>query len=182
MSQVTFMCPALALRKITNSAVKLSPTKAPTLKNRPMPCDNGRHNACQEATMPRHRELQITLKPVQLTLCVALGLWLGAVAIALSLWLAVHLWPEQMQPVAQAVAPALAPARPAAPPTQPADAQSEMFERYKAILHKQELQQAAEAAQGTPRNLNSPKCQFWLSQNRTAPTDKSQANVLEFCY
>ncbi|MNN22448.1 hypothetical protein D3C81_1358060 [compost metagenome] len=130
--------------------------------------------------MPRHRELQITLKPVQLTLCVALGLWLGAVAIALSLWLAVHLWPEQVQPVARAVAPALA--RPAAPPAQPADAQSEMFERYKAILHKQELQQAAEAAQGNPRNLNSPKCQFWLSQNRTAPTDKSQANVLEFCY
>jgi hypothetical protein len=130
--------------------------------------------------MPRHRELQITLKPVQLTLCVALGLWLGAVAIALSLWLAVHLWPEQVQPVAQAVAPALA--RPAAPPAQPADAQNEMFERYKAILHKQELQQAAEAAQGNPRNLNSPKCQFWLSQNRTAPTDKSQANVLEFCY
>lgn len=57
-----------------------------------------------------------------------------------------------------------------------------MFERYKDILHKQELQQAADAAQGNPRNLNSPKCQFWLQQNRTAPTDKSQANVLEFCY
>lgn len=57
-----------------------------------------------------------------------------------------------------------------------------MFERYKDILHKQEAQQAAEAAQGNPRNLNSPKCQFWLAQNRTAPTDKSQANVLEFCY
>ena len=44
------------------------------------------------------------------------------------------------------------------------------------------LQQAADAAQGNPRNLNSPKCQFWLQQNRTAPTEKSQANVLEFCY
>jgi hypothetical protein len=29
------------------------------------------------------------------------------------------------------------------------DAQAEMFERYKDILHKQELQQAAEAAQAT---------------------------------
>jgi hypothetical protein len=57
-----------------------------------------------------------------------------------------------------------------------------MFERYKDILRKQEAQQAAEAAQGNPRNLGSPKCQFWLAQNRTAPTDKSQANVLEFCY
>lgn len=130
--------------------------------------------------MPRRRELKIAFKPVQLTLCIALGLWLGAVAIALSLWLALQLWPEQVQPLAQAVAPAsVQPAQPAAPA---GDAQAQMFERYKDILHKQELNQAADAAQGSPRNLNNPKCQFWLQQNRTAPTDKSQANVLEFCY
>ncbi|WP_200626986.1 hypothetical protein [Pseudomonas sp. LAM2023] len=130
--------------------------------------------------MPRHRELKITLKPLPLILCVALGLWLGAMAIAASLWLALQLWPEQVQPLAQAVAPGIA--RPVAAPAPAADAQAEMFERYKDILHKQEQQQAAEAAQGNPRNLNNPKCQFWLQQNRTAPTDKSQANVLEFCY
>jgi len=130
--------------------------------------------------MPRTRELKITLKPLPLILCVAFGLWLGAVAIALSLWLALRLWPAQVSPVAQAVVPALV--QPATPMAQPADAQAEMFERYTHILHKQEQQQAAEAAQGNPRNLNSPKCQFWLQQNRTAPTDKSQANVLEFCY
>lgn len=130
--------------------------------------------------MPRPRELKITLKPVQLILCVALGLWLGAVAVAVSAWLALRFWPVQAQPVAAVVAPSLA--RPVTPSAAPADAQAEMFERYKDILHKQELQQAAEAAQGNPRNLNSPKCQFWLQQNRTAPTDKSQANVLEFCY
>ncbi|MBV4493297.1 hypothetical protein [Pseudomonas oryzicola] len=130
--------------------------------------------------MPRHRELKITLKPLPLILCVALGLWLGAMAIAASLWLALQRWPEQVQPLAQAVAPGVA--RPVAPPTPAADAQTEMFERYKNILHKQEQQQAVEAAQSNPRNLNSPKCQFWLQQNRNAPTDKSQANVLEFCY
>ncbi|MFJ4443694.1 hypothetical protein ACIPZ8_16595 [Pseudomonas sp. NPDC089422] len=130
--------------------------------------------------MPRHRELKITLKPLQLIFCVAFGLWLGAVAIALSLWLALQAWPEQLEPVALAVAPAYS--KPAAAPVPSVDAQGEMFERYKDILHKQEMQQAAEAAQGNPRNLNSPKCQFWLAQNRTAPTDKSQANVLEFCY
>ncbi|AXQ49131.1 hypothetical protein ACLPJF_08170 [Pseudomonas vlassakiae] len=132
--------------------------------------------------MPRQRELKITLKPLQLIFCVALGLWLGAVAIGLSLWLALQLWPEQVQPVAQVVAPAYSKPAPATAPAQPVDAQGEMFERYKDILHKQEIQQAAEAAQGNPRNLNSPKCQFWLAQNRTAPTEKSQANVLEFCY
>ncbi|MFV3288209.1 hypothetical protein ACNFBR_05675 [Pseudomonas sp. NY11955] len=132
--------------------------------------------------MPRHRELKITLKPLPLIACVALGLWLGAVAIAVSLWLALQWWPQQVQPLVQAVAPTVH--RPAAPaaPAAAQDTQAEMFERYKDILHKQELQQAAEAAQGNPRNLNSPKCQFWLQQNRTAPTDKSQANVLEFCY
>lgn len=130
--------------------------------------------------MPRHRELKITLKPAQLILCVAFGLWLGAVAIALSLWLAWRWWPQQVQPVAQTVAPALYPAAPA--PAQPADAQAEMFERYKVILQEQQARQAADAAQGNPRNLNNPKCQFWLQQNRTAPTDNSQANVLEFCY
>ncbi|HEN8802012.1 hypothetical protein HP546_08730 [Pseudomonas sp. CM25] len=130
--------------------------------------------------MPRPRELKITLKPLPLILCVAFGLWLGAVAIALSLWLALQLWPAQVLPVAQAVAPALAPA--VTPAAQPMDAQGEMFERYQHILNKQQQQQAADAAQGNPRNLNSPRCQFWLQQNRTAPTDKSQANVLEFCY
>ena len=126
--------------------------------------------------MPRRRELKVSLKPVQLTLCIAFGLWLGALAIAASLWLALQLWPGQVQPLAQAVTPSSAQPAPAS------DAQTQMFERYKDILHKQELDQAADAAQGSPRNLNNPKCQFWLQQNRTAPTDKSQANVLEFCY
>lgn len=126
----------------------------------------------------RRRELKITLKPVQLIACIAFGLWLGAVAIGLSLWLALRLWPEQVQPVAQVITPAAVAPAPAAP----ADAQAQMFERYKDILHNQEAEQAAQAAQGNPRNLNKPKCQFWLQQHRTAPTDKSQANVLEFCY
>ncbi|MHC6224648.1 hypothetical protein ACYU03_07685 [Pseudomonas sp. X10] len=126
--------------------------------------------------MPRQRELKITLKPLPLIGCVALGLWLGAVAIALSLWLALRLWPGQVQPVVQAIVP------PASAPAPADDAQAAMFERYKDILQQQEIQQAAAAAQANPGNLNNPKCQFWLQQNRTAPTDKSQANVLEFCY
>lgn len=70
--------------------------------------------------MPRHRELKISLKPLPLILCVALGLWLGAVAIAASLWLALQLWPEQVQPLARAVVPGVS--RPAVPPAPAADA------------------------------------------------------------
>nr|WP_314481506.1 hypothetical protein [uncultured Pseudomonas sp.] len=132
--------------------------------------------------MPRSRELKITFKPLPLILSIALGLWLGALAIAASLWLVDQLMPSPAEPVAPAAAHD-AP-QSATPPAaaQPPDAQAEMFDRYKDILHKQQLEQAAEAAQGNPRHLNNPKCQFWLQQNRTAPTDKSQANVLEFCY
>ncbi|MNO04573.1 hypothetical protein D3C81_2256570 [compost metagenome] len=56
-----------------------------------------------------------------------------------------------------------------------------MFEQYKQILHKQQAQQAEDQAEGNLRNLATPKCQFWLQQNRTAPTEKSRALVLEFC-
>jgi hypothetical protein len=127
--------------------------------------------------MPRPDEPSITFKPVQLTLCIALGLWLGAVAIALSLWLAWRLLPETVQPVSQVVIPSAATPGPGVA----AEQQSQMFEQYKQILHKQELQQAEEQAEGSVRNLSNPKCQFWLQQNRTAPTEKSRALVLEFC-
>lgn len=132
--------------------------------------------------MPRRRELTITLKPLPLILSIALGLWLGALAIAASLWLADQLMPTPAEAPASATTQDAPHATTPPAVTQPPDAQGEMFERYKDMLHKQQLEQAAEAAQGNPRNLNSPKCQFWLQQNRTAPTDKSQANVLEFCY
>lgn len=126
--------------------------------------------------MRRPRSLRIDLKPAQLIVCVALGLWLGALAIALSLWLAWRLWPEQVQPVVEAAVPALSAPAPAA------DAQAQMFERYKATLQQQEQQHAKEATSGRPRTLNNPACQFWLQQDRNAPTDQSQANVMQHCY
>ncbi|MCW2270372.1 hypothetical protein D3C77_113070 [compost metagenome] len=128
--------------------------------------------------MPRPRELKITLKPVQLILCVALGLWLGALAIALSLWLAWRLLPETAQPLTQQVVP---PTEAPASVTPEVDQQTRMFEQYKRILRNQEVQQAEDQAQSSMRNLSNPKCQFWLQQNRNAPTEKSRALVLELC-
>ena len=127
--------------------------------------------------MPRPRDLKITLKPVQLMLSIALGLWLGALAIALSLWLAWRLMPETVQPLSQIVAPPATLASPAAAP----DQQSQMFEEYKQILRNQAFEQAQNQAESSLRNLSNPKCQFWLQQNRTAPTEKSRALVLELC-
>ncbi|MGE8144955.1 hypothetical protein ACQKP7_07070 [Pseudomonas frederiksbergensis] len=123
------------------------------------------------------RPLPIRLNAVQLTASIALGLWLGFLAIALTCWLASRfVFPEQLAPVAQAVQ------QLAKPPVvvQPAP-ETPMFEQYKENLRKNEQQQTLDQARTNNRNLSNPKCQFWLQQDQTAPNEKSRANVLQFC-
>jgi hypothetical protein len=123
---------------------------------------------------PRRRELSVTLSPLHLTGCIALGMWLGFVAIVLTCWLGYKVLfnaPLPLSNSASQESPAIA---------QPAP-ENPMFEQYKENLHKQEQQQAEEQARTNERNLSKPKCQFWLQQNQTAPTEKSRANVLKFC-
>jgi hypothetical protein len=127
------------------------------------------------------RPLPIRLNALQLTGSIALGLWLGFVAIALTCWLASRLLtPEQMAPVAHAVQqltqpPVMVQPVPDIPP------QSPLFEQYKENLRKNEQQQTLDQARTNNRNLSNPKCQFWLQQDQTAPNEKSRANVLQFC-
>ena len=112
----------------------------------------------------------------KLSIAVALGLWLGFVAIALTGWLASRYLLEQpVAAVTQAVQQLGKP--PAVTPEPP----NRMFEQYQQNLHKQEQQQALDQARDNPRNLSNPKCQFWLQQDQNAPSDKSRANVLQFC-
>ncbi|CRM20663.1 hypothetical protein H097_24603 [Pseudomonas sp. FH4] len=113
------------------------------------------------------------LSMFKLSIAVALGLWLGFVAIVLTGWLASRYLFEQ--PVAQVVQQLGKP--PAVTPEPP----NQMFEQYQQNLHKQEQQQAMEQARANPRNLSNPKCQFWLQQDQNAPSDKSRANVLQLC-
>lgn len=117
----------------------------------------------------------VTLSPMQFILCLALGLWLGALAIAATAWLALQLWPQSLPPLVQAAQP---PAT--APAAAPVDVQQAMFERYQQNLQRQQAPSARERA-AEPRNLNDPRCQFWLQQDRTASTANSQAHVTEFC-
>ena len=126
------------------------------------------------------RSLSITVKPLQLSLGIALGLWLGFLAIALTAWLLSKAFSTQVVPVAAAVQqltqpPAMAQPAPDIPP------QSPLFEQYKKNLNKYEQQQALDQARGNTRNLSNPKCQFWLQQDQTAPSEKSRANVMQFC-
>jgi hypothetical protein len=56
-----------------------------------------------------------------------------------------------------------------------------MFEQYEDNLRRNEQQQMVEQARSSKHNLSNPKCQFWLQQNQTAPSEKSRANILQFC-
>ncbi|MCL6700959.1 hypothetical protein [Pseudomonas sp. T1.Ur] len=118
------------------------------------------------------------LSALKLTVSIALGLWLGFVAIILTSWLLSRfLFAEQLAPVAAAVHQLAQP-----PAVQPApEPPTPMFEQYQQNLQKNEQRQALEQVRSNPRNLSNPKCQFWLQQDQNAPSEKSRANVLQFC-
>ncbi|MCU1781633.1 hypothetical protein NTD80_02615 [Pseudomonas sp. 13B_2.1_Bac1] len=112
----------------------------------------------------------------KLTFAIALGVWLGFIAIVLTSWLASrYLFPQTLAPVAQAVQQLGKPAVVAPEPP------NRMFEQYQQNLQKQEQQQSLDQARTNARNLSNPKCQFWLQQDQNAPNEKSRANVLQFC-
>jgi hypothetical protein len=127
------------------------------------------------------RPLPIQFNVLQLTGSIALGLWLGFLAIALTCWLVARLFfNEQLAPVAAAVEqlakpPAVTQPVPDIPP------QSPLFEQYEENLRKNEQAQRLDQARSSNRNLSNAKCQFWLQQDQTAPSEKSRANVLQFC-
>ena len=126
------------------------------------------------------RPLPIQLNAAQLSGSIALGLWLGFLAIALTCWLASRfLFNEQLAPVAQAVQQLANPPVVQQAPDIPA--QSPLFEQYEENLRKSEQAQQLDQARSSNRNLSNPKCQFWLQQDQNAPSEKSRANVLQFC-
>lgn len=130
-------------------------------------------------TSSRRRELSVTVHPLKLLLCIALGIWLGFIAIVLTGVLIFKLLPaEQAQTVTNAATQLTAPAAPKAPP----QSDNPMFDQYKQILRDSEARQAQDAEQAErQRSFNGPKCQFWMQQNQTAPSDKSRASVYQFC-
>ncbi|MDC6380837.1 hypothetical protein BW687_011680 [Pseudomonas graminis] len=126
-----------------------------------------------------HRELSVTLRPLKLILSIAAGIWLGFLAVLLSLWLIYKMLPaEQTQALnnaaAQMTTPAVANPKP--------ESDSPMFDQYRQILRDSEARQTQEAEQAERlRSFNGPKCQFWMQQNQTAPSEKSRASVYQFC-
>ena len=129
-----------------------------------------------------HHPLPFRLNALQLTGSIALGVWLGFLAIALTCWLVSALFfKEQLAPVAAAVEQLAKPPVVIEPPRPDIPAQSPIFEQYEENLRKSEQQVRMDQARGSSRNLSNPKCQFWLQQDQTAPSEKSRTNVLQFC-
>jgi len=131
------------------------------------------------ATSIRRRELTVTLHPLKLLLCIAFGIWLGFIAIVLTGLLVFKMLPaEQAQAMNNAATQLTAP--PAA--KAPAPSENPMFDQYRQILRDSEQRQAQDAEQAErQRSFNGPKCQFWMQQNQTAPSEKSRASVYQFC-
>ncbi len=125
---------------------------------------------------PARRPLRISFNALTLSASIALGLWLGFLAIAFSCWLALRFLPSpHLAPIAQAVQQLTQPTM--TTPEQP----NRLFEQYQENLRKNEELQTLDNARSNPRNLANPKCQFWLQQDQNAPSEKSRANVLQFC-
>ncbi len=125
------------------------------------------------------RELRSTFHPAKWVLCIALGIWLGFVAIALTLYLLYKaLPPEQAQTVKNAATQITTPAPTAAKPK----TESPMFDQYQQNLRESEARQAQEAEKAErQRSFNGAKCQFWMQQDQTAPSEKSRASIYQFC-
>lgn len=127
--------------------------------------------------MPSHirrRELSVSVK---LIICIALGIWLGAMAVGLTGWLV-----YKSLPPAQTVALEKAAAQLTAPPAPQVEPETAMFRKYEQSLRESEARQAREQVQEQQqRNFSRSKCDFWMQQDRTAPSEKSRASINEYC-
>lgn len=128
----------------------------------------------------RRRELNVSIHPLKLIACIAIGIWLGFIAVVLTGILFYKALPDAgTTAISNAAAQLSAPPAAAKPAPQ---TDKTMFEKYEQSLRESEARQAWEQAQEQQqKNFNGPKCDFWMQQDRTAPSEKSRANVARFC-
>ncbi|MBP0952320.1 hypothetical protein JTA33_17940 [Pseudomonas sp. 20GA0080] len=127
--------------------------------------------------MPSHIRRHELSASVKLIICIALGIWLGAMAVVLTGWLV-----YKSLPPAQTVALEKAAAQLTAPPAPQAEPETAMFRKYEQSLRESEARQAREQVQEQQqRNFSRSKCDFWMQQDRTAPSEKSRASINEYC-
>ncbi|MEB0041542.1 MULTISPECIES: hypothetical protein [unclassified Pseudomonas] len=131
--------------------------------------------------------------PLKLILCIALGVWLGCVAVAVT---GVFAYDSLIASKVSAVSAAINQIKfhiphkgQAAPESTPEQEQApelesnnSMFEKYKQNLQDTQARQDDDQAKAVrEKRISGPKCQFWLQQDQTAPSEKTRANVNLFC-
>jgi hypothetical protein len=139
--------------------------------------------------------------PLKLILCIALGVWLGCVAVAITGMFAYQSLGVSSVSAVNAVStavnqiklhvphktPSPSPSVPAASTSAPQDdseqaSDNPMFEKYKQNLQDTQARQDDDDAKAArEKRISGPKCQFWEQQNQTAPSEKTRANVNLFC-
>ncbi|MDH4567643.1 hypothetical protein E8E95_13225 [Pseudomonas sp. BN414] len=130
------------------------------------------------------RILRISFNPLVLTLSVALGVWLGFIAIGLTTYLGYQLYmADNEAPAAQVFTPPPAPPQPAPEPAPvPQGSGEERLQKYEENYNatqradNERLERLEEQ-----RRLNDAKCQFWTEQYRNAPTAKAKRNMDQEC-
>ena len=123
------------------------------------------------------RELNVSLHPLKLIACIAIGIWLGFVAVALTGMLFYKALPAAETQVINNAAAQLT-----APPAPQVEPETAMFRKYEQSLRESEARQAREQVQEQQqRNFSRSKCDFWMQQDRTAPSEKSRASINEYC-
>ncbi|MEG5263849.1 hypothetical protein TRP66_06060 [Pseudomonas sp. JDS28PS106] len=128
------------------------------------------------SSSPRRHEFRVSLK---LILCIAAGIWLGMIAVALTGWLFYKSLPQAQTQTLERAATQLATPAPVAPVEEPDTA---MFHKYEQSLRESEARQAQEQLQEQrQRTYSRSKCDFWMQQDRTAPSEKSRASINLYC-
>ncbi|WP_122660080.1 hypothetical protein, partial [Pseudomonas viridiflava] len=69
-----------------------------------------------------------------------------------------------------------------APPAPQVEPETAMFRKYEQSLRESEARQArVQVQEQQQRNFSRSKCDFWMQQDRTAPSEKSRASINEYC-
>ena len=125
----------------------------------------------------RRRVLRISFNPWLPTISIALGIWLGFVAVALSGYAGYRLYMANVPaPVSQVAPPAL----PQPAPPSPAGKRLQQYEDNYNATQRAENERAQKLEEA--RRLSDTKCQFWTEQYRNAPTDKARRYMEQYCH
>ncbi|WP_330114321.1 hypothetical protein SA496_19305 [Pseudomonas sp. JS3066] len=128
------------------------------------------------------RILRISFNPLVLTLSVALGVWLGFIAIGLTTYLGYRLYmADNEAPTAQVFTPPPAPPQPAPAPVPPGPGEERLQKYEENYNATQRADNERLERLEDQRRLDDAKCQFWTEQYRNAPTEKAKRNMDQEC-